>query len=148
MLGDGQRNRKNGNLKIIIVIIVLILILIAIPIFLYIFVGHYDDWDFIGMRQKKIEEGWLVRISSVHRAFDEGRSTISLSIFYSLGNTSKGIVRDIYGRFHKERTVIFFDNDFDDKLGVGDTFFIYDNPDVNIKLGTMFKVWVGGIVLD
>ncbi|UCF08748.1 MAG: hypothetical protein JSW28_03385 [Thermoplasmata archaeon] len=123
-----------------------ILLIIALLIACYIVIFGTileDDWDYVALEQEKIRDGWLIKITASHRAWEEGDSGFSLHVFYHLTNETRGHIRDIDGRFNKNGTIIFFDIDDNNLLNKGDIFFIRGNSDSHIKPGYRFSLSVG-----
>lgn len=151
--GDLEPDHRPPSWLIIGIIAIISTLLISCFVIYYVFPTDCDfDQDYIKMDQEKFEDGWLLKITESHKAYEEGDSGFSLEMKYYLTdypptNMTDGRIQDINGKFNDDGTIIFFDIDDNNLLNKGDIFIIMGNSVSQIKPGYEFSVWSGSIEL-
>ena len=141
---DINKRKKEFSVGWILTIVVILVVLISIYL-IYITTNSQtvivDDWDRIKLKQEKIEQGWRIEVIEAHKAWTKINEGFNLSeVSYLLTNSSAGLVKNIDGKFDDNGTIIFYDNNNDNLMNIGDTFIINNNSDNKVESGYHFIV--------
>ena len=131
------------TIKLLVVFSIFIFSMVIIYYFMMDGVVIEDDWSYIHSNHIKIDNGWLINFTAVHKAWDRDNIGFDLGEVEIMSSTYWGNLTQIYNKFDENGTITFNDVDNNGHFTSFDTIFVQDIRNETIQQQYL-DIWTEG----